>query len=176
MGSRYVPGSRIGVAYHDKFRELYALVNRLSSELRLGQAACDELTNLIVQVQCEVNNSIQKQQEIINDLSPEDKSEPRFPNIHPAFLACNRLIKQKSHDYGETDNARLKYHPYGALSYMHMIHLKLARLENLNELTETGQEPRYESAKDSVMDLINYAAFYWSYLDNLEEERYDTHE
>lgn len=95
-------------------------------------------------------------------------------SFHPAFLKCQALMDAKSHDYNKgkiQDAARIDYHPYGHTSYMHMLHVKKKRLESLMALRESGAGPKYESLKDSIEDLINYAAFYWSYVDTEEQTR-----
>lgn len=90
---------------------------------------------------------------------------------HPALRFCQELMDQKAHDYsgGRTqDFARRDYHPYGDISYMQMLHTKWMRVQAMFKLKADGGEPNFESLQDSVTDLINYAAFYWAYL---EEEK-----
>ena len=82
--------------------------------------------------------------------------------LHPILKEANDTLHSKSQDYGELDFSRENYFPYKDLSYITMLHIKLERLKNLVE----NQDPNFESQIDSVLDLINYAAFYGSYLKN----------
>ena len=69
----------------------------------------------------------------------------------------------KAKDYG-TD--RDKYFPYGHESYLTMLTIKIERLKELK-----GGEAKFESAMDSVVDLINYASFYGDYLRREADEQ-----
>ncbi len=89
--------------------------------------------------------------------------------MHPSLLEANALQVRKAKDYGAPDWARKKYHPFGHKSYQHMIILKLNRLLSLTPTEEDDVVPEFESLKDTVLDLINYASFYAAWLD----ERYD---
>ena len=66
----------------------------------------------------------------------------------------------KAKDYG-TDRER--YFPYGHVSYLTMLIIKVERLKEL-----MGRQAVHESAMDSVVDLINYASFYGDYLQRME--------
>lgn len=109
------------------------------------------------------------------DLTMGPKPTGRDPGVdywHPAFRAMQAIMDAKADDYsggrGE-DPARKNYHPYGDTSYLHMLHLKMERIKSIAHKKETGQTINFEGLKDSVGDLINYAAFYWAFLE--EEER-----
>ena len=81
------------------------------------------------------------------------------------------MIK-KAHDYSGgrgQDFARRDYHPYGDVSYLQMLHTKFKRVEATANLKLKGEKPNFESLQDSVTDLINYAAFYWAYLEEEKE-------
>lgn len=88
-------------------------------------------------------------------------------DLMPAIVAAHELLMKKSKDYnGEEvpiDHAREEYFPYGAVSYLQMIYTKFKRLE---QVLMDNRETNFESAEDSCLDLINYSAFLYSYLDN----------
>ena len=75
------------------------------------------------------------------------------------------MVVKKHEDY----NAGLElksYFPFGDLSYTQMLHVKSQRLVSLagKSLNEIDTVPNYESAKDTVLDMINYCVFYLAYL------------
>lgn len=82
------------------------------------------------------------------------------------FADAYDLCSRRGSDYG----GRLKYFPFGFLSYAQMIHIKSTRIITL---AESGMLPLGEPVLDSVLDLINYTAFLaeWIYdLPNKEGE------
>ncbi len=91
--------------------------------------------------------------------------------LHPAFQVCQKLMDAKARDYsggGVQNPARTDYHPYGDVSYLQMLHTKWTRVENLTrEKISKGDlhAVNFESLQDSVRDLINYAAFFWAFLE-----------
>lgn len=88
--------------------------------------------------------------------------------LHPAFAAAQNVLNKKSDDYGAQDNSKRQYFPFDDESYATMMHTKMERIMNLIHKKRTGRPTNFESLKDSVGDLINYAAFYWSFLDETE--------
>ena len=81
--------------------------------------------------------------------------------ISPAIV----LVQKKHQDYNkglELD----QYFPFGDASYVQMLHVKQCRLLSL---VSTNATENFESKKDTVLDLINYAVFYLAYLNNLEK-------
>ncbi len=97
-------------------------------------------------------------------LISELEEKAKLLEMVPPFLReASELNYRKSQDYGtEGDLSKRKYHPFGAVSYLHMLHLKLVRLTSV-----LGQDdaPNFESARDSLLDLANYVAFFGAYLD-----------
>lgn len=79
------------------------------------------------------------------------------------------LCTKKSKDYqgAETSIGLHDYFPFADASYVQMLWVKVLRLVSLT--SQTG-EPNFESTKDSVVDLINYAVFYLQYLQSLEQD------
>ena len=69
------------------------------------------------------------------------------------------LVAAKGEDYN-TGVALHDYFPFGHKSYIQMVHLKALRLVAIAD----NEEPNFDSVKDTVMDLINYAVFYLDYL------------
>lgn len=81
--------------------------------------------------------------------------------INPAIV----LVQKKHQDYNkglELD----QYFPFGDASYVQMLHVKQCRLLSL---VSTNTTENFESKKDTILDLINYAVFYLAYLNNLEK-------
>ena len=76
--------------------------------------------------------------------------------ISPAFPAAAKLRSAKR-DYGGI----AVYFPYGDKSFCHEINKKSLRLVNL---ADTGGKPNCESVTDNLLDLINYASYYYEHL------------
>lgn len=83
---------------------------------------------------------------------------------HPGALAeAAILCAKKSLDYnaGKGTNIhnidRSNYFPLGLASYAQMIHTKSERLLSL--VRKGGDDAIFESARDTCLDLINYAGF-----------------
>lgn len=95
--------------------------------------------------------------------------------MHYALKEANALCEKKSEDYNgtssanECDPARNSYFPYGDKSYLHMLHTKFKRIESV--ALRSQDSPNYESVRDSLLDLINYSAFYVAYIDQNEAIR-----
>lgn len=87
-------------------------------------------------------------------------------NISPAFLAAAKLRAEKGGDYGSIAD----YFPHGDMSYTTMLHIKTKRLVNLADKKRMGIEPNFESIKQNVLDLINYASYYYEYLEEVLDE------
>ena len=52
------------------------------------------------------------------------------------------------------------YFPFDDLSYIHMLWIKMLRIRNV---VESGGEVNFESAEDSLIDLINYSVLLYAY-------------
>jgi CRISPR/Cas system-associated endonuclease Cas1 len=72
------------------------------------------------------------------------------------------VVVKKHEDYGNDSLGLHAYFPFGLPSYVQMMHVKTQRLVSL---AKDKREPNFESVKDSLNDLINYAIFT---LDHLE--------
>ena len=78
-------------------------------------------------------------------------------DISTAFIKAAEVRKNKQKDYcGIID-----YFPFGDKSYVQMIHVKTKRLVSL---VDTEVIPENESLEDNLIDLINYASYYWEWL------------
>ena len=77
--------------------------------------------------------------------------------ISQAFIAAARVRAEKKKDYGGIKD----YFPFGSKSYCHELHKKTRRLVNLEQ---SGVLPTHESVIDNLIDLINYASYYYEYL------------
>lgn len=92
-----------------------------------------------------------------------------------AVAEAQLLVLRKSEDYNgdpltDRESARQRdvYFPFGAPSYAHMIHTKSQRLVQLVKNDLDGKAPNFEGARDSCLDLINYASFF---VERMNRER-----
>lgn len=87
---------------------------------------------------------------------------------HPGALAEAALLCiRKSQDYNHSADDvnvheidRSVYFPFGILSYAQMLHTKSQRFVTLASKELYGQDTNFESARDTALDIINYAGFY----------------
>jgi hypothetical protein len=78
--------------------------------------------------------------------------------ISPAFHEASKIRQLKQHDYGGI----MDYFPFGDKSFCHELHKKTKRLVSL---AQTQKVPNNESVKDNLLDLINYASYYYEWLE-----------
>ena len=83
--------------------------------------------------------------------------------LSPAFHAAWEIRRSKANDYGGIK----EYFPFGDTSYVQMIHIKTKRLINLNK---HAGPVNHESIKDNLLDLINYASYYYEWLEGVLDE------
>lgn len=83
-----------------------------------------------------------------------------FNEMSPVFQKITYLRAAKGDDYNNVPGGRDAYFPYGHLSYGHMLNTKALRIQSLLTAMQDGKAPNYEGLLDSVMDLVNYGAFY----------------
>ena len=91
--------------------------------------------------------------------------------MHPILVLADDLCEKKSDDYNRgqaVDHSHEEYFPYGYKSYLHMIHTKVKRLEAVL-LSPNSEVTNFESALDSVLDLINYSSFLGAYIRDNEK-------
>jgi len=81
---------------------------------------------------------------------------------HEVLKEAMELQKKKSKDYNNGPVKHIDYYPYGMMSISQMIIGKTLRLRSL---VDTGNTPEYESVRDTLIDLINYASFGVSFID-----------
>lgn len=79
-----------------------------------------------------------------------------------ALDKAKALLILKSKDYNNGPVKLFEYYLFGEKSLIHELHKKLLRLRSL----ETQTNPNFESKEDTLLDLMNYAAIYYSYLEN----------
>lgn len=72
------------------------------------------------------------------------------------------LVVKKHKDYQNNGVQLYEYFPFGHKSYAQMIHIKATRVRALAD----SHRPTNESVKDTILDLINYAVFYLSWLES----------
>ena len=79
--------------------------------------------------------------------------------MSPVFKEVTEIAIKKSQDYNNGNGqptSRAVYFPFGLLSYAQMLHIKSQRL---NSLAQQDKAPNNESVRDTLLDMINYAAF-----------------
>jgi len=75
------------------------------------------------------------------------------------------LKEAKSNDYQGSKWSEEDYFPFGTQSYTHMLWTKMLRLRSVLE-REGKEEINFESAEDTLIDMINYSAMFAAYLEN----------
>ena len=80
-----------------------------------------------------------------------------------AFYEAARIRKLKKNDYGGIK----EYFPFGHKSYVQMIHTKTTRLV---ALLKSDTTPENESIDDNLLDLINYASYYYEWRKGILDE------
>ena len=83
------------------------------------------------------------------------------------FVECSKIIETKSQAY-QNPNSKIKqsdYYPNGLDDILYMIHTKKLRCESVSQLIKNGEDVPHESLRDSLIDLINYAAIGISWMD-----------
>lgn len=86
--------------------------------------------------------------------------------LSPAFIAADEVRKSKGNDYGSIKD----YFPYGDMSYAQMVFVKAKRLVCLADSKRMGIEPSHESIKDSLLDIMNYASYWYEWLEGELDE------
>lgn len=79
------------------------------------------------------------------------------------------LKRKKSADYQGGQISEEQYFPFGYESYMHMIITKVNRIRSIMERDDRSNT-NFESAEDSVIDLVNYAAMMGSWMRNNDDK------
>ena len=74
------------------------------------------------------------------------------------------LKEKKSKDYQGGKWTEEDYFPFGHESYIHMLWTKMLRLRSVVERDDN--EVNFESAEDTLVDMINYAAMYAAWMEN----------
>ena len=75
------------------------------------------------------------------------------------------LKRKKSADYQGGTLTEEQYFPFGYESYMHMVLTKVNRIRSVME-RDNKSDVNFESAEDSVIDLVNYAAMMGAWMRN----------
>tara|TARA_R110002167_G_scaffold295547_1_gene500073 strand:- start:29 stop:355 length:327 start_codon:yes stop_codon:yes gene_type:complete len=75
------------------------------------------------------------------------------------------LKRKKSADYQGGILTEEQYFPFGYESYMHMVLTKVNRIRSVME-RDNKSDVNFESAEDSVIDLVNYAAMMGAWMRN----------
>ena len=82
-------------------------------------------------------------------------AEEECDGLLGVFCQAYLLAARKALDY-QAGVSRDDYFPFGLQSYVQMIWTKATRLRSI---AQKGGPTEFESATDSALDIINYAAF-----------------
>lgn len=96
-----------------------------------------------------------------------------------ALDMARTLLIDKGKDYNSGDVKVDDYYLFGERSCIHEIWKKVLRLRSLLSKTTSdipfnfncSRKPIFESKEDTLIDLINYAAIYYSYLKRHQDDR-----
>jgi hypothetical protein len=105
--------------------------------------------------------------EIDVDMSKLDVIEKKY--FDALETAANLKVK-KMHDYNNGVVNRKDYYVFGEKTLLSEIWKKVLRLFSLHT---AGIEPKNETIKDTLLDLINYAADYYSYLEIQDKNNFE---
>jgi len=78
------------------------------------------------------------------------------------------LVIRKGEDYNVAVDLH-DYFPFGDMSYVQMLHMKVTRLRSLTAVIANGGEPNFDSVLDTTLDLLNYTVFYLDYLQQVDQ-------
>lgn len=99
------------------------------------------------------------------ELRTEHLAKARLYDALPTvFREIHELALAKAADYNQNGVTRSDYFPFDDLSYVQMLWVKVLRLRSLAEASGA----RFESKRDTLVDLINYARFYIDHLDGAQ--------
>lgn len=158
------------------WRRLIADRDRLEEQLEAAreergaaQTRCQELEDLSHGLLVE-RDRLWKELDTARRVSPAGMEDRHA--MHPVLVEAAQLLIKKSLDYGSAmdDYSKATYMPFGHHSYIHMLHTKLGRIRSVSGVDGHGKDRKvnFESLRDSVIDLINYGAFYAAWLDEQE--------
>jgi len=87
---------------------------------------------------------------------------------HDVLAEARNIQIEKNQDYqNDVSTVELAdYFPRGVVSLADVLHVKTLRIRAVIDVAQaTGEDPKFESLRDSLLDLINYASFTVAYLD-----------
>lgn len=103
-------------------------------------------------------------------LKPYTQAKPT-PALHPSLKKAQQLMDERGIQYNtpeqHADPTKRDHFPYGAASYGQNIEQKMVRMRTQIK----AGIPLPEVAKDNVIDIINYCAFFYAWL----EEEFPEH-
>ena len=85
--------------------------------------------------------------------------------VRQVLESVAELKEAKSKDYQGGIFSEEEYFPHGQLSFNHMLWTKMLRLRSVTE-RDNNDEINYDSAEDTLRDLIAYAAMNLVWLQN----------
>ena len=78
---------------------------------------------------------------------------------------CEELRWKKLNDYGRT------YNEFGYIGLLVKLGDKYGRLKQLYLKQQRGEQPNFETSRDSLLDLVNYAVMAIMEVDNDKSSR-----
>jgi len=102
---------------------------------------------------------------------PEDKGNlPKSTTASGILREAADLKDLKSKDYQGSKWTEDEYFPFGAQSYIHMIHTKYLRMRNI---AEGKQETNFEALDDTLIDMAVYCCMYAARIRRDKDEALD---
>lgn len=84
------------------------------------------------------------------------------------------LVDKKGQDYNGRESVH-DYFPFHHKSYVQMLWVKLMRILHVTKKQDAGEKLNFETAQDSVEDLLAYTVFYLDYLQKEKLKRLVPH-
>lgn len=82
-------------------------------------------------------------------------------HLSPVAVEIAKLHAAKNDDYGHWS----EYFPFGHTGFQQVLWMKMKRMMNLNP-DRADSAPKFESLRDTVLDMMNYCDFYAQWLNN----------
>ncbi len=90
-----------------------------------------------------------------------DINKFHLEKYNEALIKAKQLKIRKMHDYNSGKITRFDYALHGNQSFVDEIYKKTLRLVSL---TDNKSKPKNESIEDTLLDIINYSADFYSYI------------
>jgi hypothetical protein len=99
----------------------------------------------------EINNKCDRVSGELGEIMDKSKLQDFIDNLCEIMNEASTLLVSKQEDYGPSNISKA---PGGALNGLRVrMHDKI---ERINHIIDSGQDPNHESLRDSFIDLANY--------------------